>query len=147
MLREQVKEYISGLSDPDLVEYVQIGTGLYEPNAVSYAEQELDQRQIDPDRLAELLDEAQCRIAHKKAEAARQAAQPLSSRGKMIAFAAGFFGGWHVILDLIVDHGDEKSRRSQDRRKFMLLGLTTVLFIVMLFAVIWGIFRGGFTSN
>ncbi len=42
MLREQVKTYISSLTDPELIEYVMTGARLYEPEAVDYARKQLD---------------------------------------------------------------------------------------------------------
>ena len=44
MLREQVKNHISKLSDPALVKYVLTGQRIYEPEAIAFAEEELSRR-------------------------------------------------------------------------------------------------------
>ena|ERR1700722_553418 len=136
MRREQVKEYITGLGDADLVEYIHAGTAIYEPDAIAFAREELDRRRFSPAQLAELEEIADSRIAEKAMEVSRQAAQPLGLRGRILAFVLGLFGGYHAILDLFVDHGEDGRRRDHDRRKFTLLGLATVLFVIVLYGII-----------
>ncbi len=52
MLHEKTIEYITGLSDERLVEYLLLGTRIYEPEALAFAQKELDRRQIAPERLS-----------------------------------------------------------------------------------------------
>jgi hypothetical protein len=63
MLRELGKEYICRLSDVDLVEYIQTGTRMYLPEAIEYAQDELERRKLTPVQLSELGHEANLRIA------------------------------------------------------------------------------------
>lgn len=54
MLYEQTKNHILGLSDADLVEYVLTGARMYEPDAVAFAREELNRRNLPSEQLAGL---------------------------------------------------------------------------------------------
>jgi hypothetical protein len=135
MLRDQVKEYISRLSDQDLTDYIRTGTEAFDPEAVDFARQELERRNLDPAQRADLEEEAAIRGAERHIEIARQIAEPLPLRGRIFAFMAGMLFGFHVLLEYFVDHGDGPYRRSQDRRKFMLLGLMTTILLLVIYAM------------
>jgi len=53
MLHEETERHISGLSDPELLEYVLMGLRLYEQEAVEFARIELYSRRITEETLAE----------------------------------------------------------------------------------------------
>jgi len=135
MLRDQVKEHISGLSDLDLADYIRIGSDAFAPEAVDFARQELERRNLDQFYRAELEEEAAVRGTERAIKTARRMAEPLRLRGRVLAFIIGMLGGFHLFLDFFVDHGDGEYRRSQDRRKFMLLGLMTSILLLVIYAV------------
>jgi hypothetical protein len=54
MLHEQTIAHIKDLSDAELVEYVLTGTRVYEPEAIAFAQAELDRRKLPPEQLATL---------------------------------------------------------------------------------------------
>jgi hypothetical protein len=54
MLHEQTKEYILGLGDAELLEYVLTGRRMYEPEAIAFAQAELDRRTLPAERMAAL---------------------------------------------------------------------------------------------
>ena len=51
MLHEQTREYISGLDNAALLEYVMTGWRMYEPEAVSFARAELNRRGLQPQQI------------------------------------------------------------------------------------------------
>src|ERR1700721_2504412 len=51
MLGEQTKEYISRLSDADLLDYVLTGIRMYEPEALEFARKELESRKLPPEQM------------------------------------------------------------------------------------------------
>jgi len=69
MLHEKTIEYITGLSDEQLAEYILVGTRVYEPEALAFAQQELDRRQIAPERLTEIRKPLISRVAQYDAHA------------------------------------------------------------------------------
>lgn len=87
MLRDQTRQYISSLSDVELITY--LSEGGYEPEAIEFAMQQAASRKIDPARLAELESQAQAQAHARVAERAEAAAAPLGSLATTLSFIAG----------------------------------------------------------
>src|SRR5271168_2000560 len=54
MLLQQTKEHICALSDSELLEYVLTGTRMYEPDAVGFAQAELNRRALPQEQVEAL---------------------------------------------------------------------------------------------
>ena len=143
MLTELGKERIRALSDSDLVEYVQMGTGMYLPEAIDYAQEELQRRELSEAHIAELCYEADERIAAKEAFAVEIASRPLGSGGKVGAFLLGFFGfctGYHFIIHLLArDHPE--NRRAEDWQRYELIGFGSFWAAAFVVAIIFAILK------
>ena len=92
MLSQQTREYIQGLSDDNLSEYVAAGTTMYDPDAVAFAEETLSQRGLPAERISELAAASQVRLASRAAEIAEIQNRPLTATGRIIAFFGGCLG-------------------------------------------------------
>jgi|GEM_PF-4574926 len=46
MLLQQTRDYIQGLNDLELVDYIR--EGIYEPEAMLFAKEEFERRKLDP---------------------------------------------------------------------------------------------------
>lgn len=63
MLYQQVREYITGLSDTDLLEYVLTGRRMYDAEAVAFAKAELERRNLSPELVATVKGDIQPKLA------------------------------------------------------------------------------------
>jgi len=136
MLREQTRDYISKLSEEGLIEYVL--EGIYEPEAVAFAKQEIERRHIDPQRFSQLHAVAAGRVEVHRAEAEATDSRPLGRIGKTFAFIGGFCGLiWPLFLAwMFLDNGSNTKKR-KDIWTWAAAGFCTALFVVVLF----GLFR------
>lgn len=80
MLHQQTQSYITGLSNPELLEYVLTGTRKYEAEAIEYARFELETRKLSPEYLAELRPPIVQRLSHLDMAAPREMSPRQTSR-------------------------------------------------------------------
>src|SRR5262245_19314351 len=92
MLHERTRDYIRSLTDAELWEYIQTGTEQYEPEAVSFARGQFDERGIDADRLADIVAEVESRQAQEAVDQAEAAVRHLGWTGRIMAFLGGCLG-------------------------------------------------------
>ena len=112
-LRQQTRDFIIGMSDVELAEYVTAGTTLYEPAAVEFARREFERRNID---LNQVKIEIEAR-ENVKAEVASVAADlPLHVATKFMAFLGGFFIYSFVPLILLMAASYGFNQRGETRR-------------------------------
>lgn len=130
MLREQTKEYIYRLSDVDLMEYIQTGTLMYLPEAVEYAQDELDRRKLTPVQISEIGREASQHIAAKTRMAIANNSRPLGWGGRLAAFLFGLCLGFHFLLHMLAEDPPE-TRRAEDWQKFERIGFGAMIMIVI----------------
>ena len=67
MLHPQTTAHISGLTDSELLEYILTGKRMYEPEAIVFAQAELDRRKLSREQLAALRVPILAKIAHHDA--------------------------------------------------------------------------------
>lgn len=90
MLNARTREHISGLNNEALIEYVTVGLDLYEPEAVEFAREELNRRNIEPELHAKLRVEVSHAVdAQVSAEIAKEF-RPLARWGRILAFIFGW---------------------------------------------------------
>jgi len=77
MLDPEVSRYICGLSDADLLEYVNADPELYQSEAVAFARQEMERRGLKGERLEAVEEMVEARAAARSTEAAEAGARPL----------------------------------------------------------------------
>lgn len=135
MLLEQTRDYISDLSDGELIEYVL--EGIYEPDAIAFARQEIERRQLDPQQMQQLEAVAQERVDAKRAHIAEVMNEPLGCTGRTLAFMGGFFMGFtlHFIIWIVLDRKCE-TRKQKDIREFALAGFYTLLISILVIPLV-----------
>ena len=140
MFQEQTKEYISNLSDLELIEYIK--EGIYEPEAIEFAKQEVAARNLDPQRLAELESSAQLKNETLRAQVAEAAERPLGKLGKVLAIIGGLnmlgIGG----ICLLIAWGQFRERGERLKIKEMwrraMYGFVVMwLILILLFVIPW----------
>jgi hypothetical protein len=137
MLGEMVREYISGLSDADLIEY-SLNTD-YEPDAITFARQEIDRRKLSPEDVAVLEAEANQRIELRQREIAAAAERPLSKSGKTLAFVSGFiilFGNFPRFLANTKFETKGELRKVREVRRFATYGRIAFAAAVLLLFIL-----------
>ena len=77
MLPGRTREYISGLSDEELTQYVAVGIDAYDADAGDFARAEFARRKLDGDHLAEVTSKTRAEIAQARAKESAVAATPL----------------------------------------------------------------------
>jgi hypothetical protein len=90
--REDFKEYISELSDKDLVLYIHATEGTYRPEAVAFARKVLESRRLSPQVLASLEELAKAQINREQIEQSLRA-------GASIAW---YWKPWIVLCGLYI---------------------------------------------
>jgi hypothetical protein len=91
MLTPAVKDYISGLNDESLTEYVSVGLAEYDPAAVEFAKQVLASRNIAPDQIQKLTAAMEVTQVVVAAEMAALETEPLSKKSRRLAVLGGCF--------------------------------------------------------
>jgi hypothetical protein len=133
MLRVQIQEYIKKLSDVDLVEYARDCD--YEPEAIAFAQAEIEFRNPSPQRLQQMQVVADIRLENRKVEAAASASRPLGCRGRILAFIGGssliglFAWGLFVLLarEHLSDRGEYAKKADVLRFTFCGFGISLIL--------------------
>jgi hypothetical protein len=132
VLLEQVRHYILGLSDEDLLEYCACPD--YEPEAIAFAKEEIARR----DLLQESLEYSNAVTQWRSRETIRQRRIApylrLSCRAKVFAFITGLLP-IHGIFRLI-EMSERFDKLGQKRRKrelwlFVFCGLATLLLLIL----------------
>lgn len=88
-MERQVEQYIQGLSDLELLEYVRTMTHL--PEALEFARVELAERHLSSDRLTDLDKQLQQRRQAREQQARAIAAEPLNWEWRIAAFLSGLY--------------------------------------------------------
>jgi hypothetical protein len=134
MLLEQTRDYISKLGDEELIEYVL--EGIYEPEAIAFAKQEIERRNLDPQRAHELAAVAQEHVEARRAEEVARDNRPLGWVGRTLAFLGGFCCLiWPLVITwFILDDGSNTQRRN-DVVEWAGIGFCTALIIGMIYAI------------
>jgi hypothetical protein len=92
MALEQVQDHIRSLSNDALTEYIITGTEVYEPDAIAFAREEFQRRNLDPTHVRQMEAEANAKLDVKAELAAEAAARPLDFDDKLLAFWHGLHG-------------------------------------------------------
>ena len=105
-MERQVEDYIHGLSDLELLEYTRTVTHL--PEALEFAQVELAERHLPPDRLTDLEKQLQQRAKEREEQALAFANEPLNWEWRTACFLCGlycaipfvlFVPAWHKFRD------------------------------------------------
>jgi len=88
-LRLEVQDYIRSLSDEDLFAYSRARPGEYEAEAIAFAKQELAQRHLTPQQIADLEQSTDSLQVSAESEAAQASAIPLEWSWRILAFLYG----------------------------------------------------------
>lgn len=88
----EIEEHIQGLTDIELLEYIEIDT--YLPDAIEYARQELRRRKLSPEQLSALEKE----LLQEREQLKEIAHAPLSNISRVSALICGLFFGMPVII-------------------------------------------------
>jgi hypothetical protein len=147
MLRVQTQDYIKALSDAALIEYVR--EGIYEPEAIVFAQSEIARRNIEPGIVQDLAAAADQQIADRRIDDALAAKSPLSRKGRLLAFLGGCCGLIFLppLLAATIFEGLGHERKKNEVWKFTFIGFAvsvgSVLLVQGLFpktdllAIIW----------
>lgn len=131
MLHEKTQEYVRGLSDGDLVSYVEIGTKAYEPEAVAFARRELGKRNLDPEFVAAYQTVVRAQVGVARAAERAISTRSLDRDGKVVAFVFGFAVltpiWWCVWLGFLIRREHQKAR---EMWRYGLRGLGAELAVV-----------------
>jgi hypothetical protein len=125
MLSEFSKEHIRSLSDPELAEYVAIGEQIYEPEAVTFAQQEFATRKLDERAVLDLQLQVKAQLEQEAAARQIAASAPLDFSGRLLAFIAGLIGiaslptVFHVWVKMDIRGENQKAR---DTKRFFAWG-------------------------
>jgi hypothetical protein len=138
MLLEQTRNYVTGLNDEALIEYLQIGVEMYEPDAVAFARDEYGRRNLDPERMAQIERGVKARLAAQSAEVAELRHRPLGRLGRSLSVIAGFGGLPLIPLFLIWLHlrGKGEHRKASELWTFALLGFAGMMLLLLLTTVL-----------
>ena len=141
-----VRESITGLTDEALLEYIQVGTTMYETDAVEFARQVMAGRGIVPERRKELERIIEERRAAETARKAEVGNRPLGRVGRTFALIGGVctvlpFSMVYLIAWIHLRHRGEH-RKLRDLRTFSLMGLASLLPLLILLpfiirAILW----------
>jgi hypothetical protein len=95
-MERQVEQYIHGLSDADLLEYMRTQTHL--PEALDFAKLELADRHLSSDRVAAIEKQLQQRQEAKRLAAEAKAAEPLIWKWRIAVFLSGLYFGLPLVF-------------------------------------------------
>lgn len=143
MLNPRTREHISGLNNQALIEYVTVGLDLYEPEAVEFAREELNRRNIAPELHAKLRVEVSHAVDAQMSEEIAKESRPLARWGRILAFVFGWailspfwLVIWFVIwLNMYLRHQYQAAR---DLWRFGFLGWGFSSIVIGGFAVFSG---------
>lgn len=105
-MERQVEDYIHGLSDLELLEYTRTATHL--PEALEFAREELTDRHLSPERIADLEKQLRQRAKERQELAMAIANEPLHWEWRIACFLSGlyfaipfllFVPAWHRFRD------------------------------------------------
>jgi len=128
MLPETVRKHISGLPDQELIAYFATGTQVYEPEAIGYASEVLDGRQLDPQTIASAHAVARHNLERIDAKQRELAEKPLDAYDRVVAFAT--IGGLldpHHFLQYAFADVQGRHRQAREWSKAGRLGGCTYL--------------------
>ncbi len=104
----QAQEHIHNLTNDELMEYIEEGVALYDPDAIAFARQELDRRDVVPERLAQMESNAEMRVGQRSADTHEIATRCLGTWGRILAFIAGMF--FFPLLPMLIAWNRFKGR-------------------------------------
>ncbi len=119
---KSVENYITSLSNADLLVYIKAGPERYLPEAIEFAQEELTRRNLSSEQFKEVAVELKERVTTFVATSTRSLAMPY----KIIAFLCGFLCGIPLLLFipvLIRYHEQGEYRKIRDVWFFGLFGL------------------------
>jgi hypothetical protein len=135
MLLEQTRSYIVALSDADLLRYVRTGVEEYEPDAVTFAQQEFERRNLDATRITELTTIVADQRRGESIAATELATAPLSRKGRVFAYIAGLFLFGMPFLFVLSITAQYKNRGEMNKAdevcSYFILGLLTIAGLAM----------------
>ena len=144
-MQPHVKDHIIALSDEALVEYIKVGTTMYDPEAVEFAKQMLSGRGIGPQRLMEVeavVEENRVAEAARKAEIGNR---PLGPLGRTMAFLGGACGFVPFLFYYLVARFHLRSRGEHHKIREMwrsaLMGLASVIALLIILPLCVRVFR------
>lgn len=139
-MQPEVREYIIGLTDDSLVEYLQAGTTMYGAEAVEIARQVMADRRIGPERLKELEAIVEERRIAETARLAEIGNRPLGWMGRTLAFLGGLCGIFPFLLCYLVAwfhlRSRSERRKVRDLWKFALTGLVSLPALLLLLTLL-----------
>jgi hypothetical protein len=134
MLLPQTRDYISNLSDQDLINY--LAEGIYEPDAIAFAQEEMARRNLDSQKLGELQAAAYTHVAKQADNLEAVAAKRLGIVHRLLAMLLGAFilGLFPIMIyviwrDGLRDRGEW--RKTRDLNFFVIAGFITAIVLVV----------------
>lgn len=135
MLHERTRDYIRSLKDAELWEYILAGPERYEPEAVAFAREQLEERKIDSEQIARIDADARSRAAQEAAERLEDAARHLGPVAKIMAFLGGCLG-LPALLYLLIWYNFRTQGEHQKARDLWTYGLSGLAVVLILAAVV-----------
>ena len=132
-MERQVEDYIKSLSDVDLLEYTRCKTHL--PEALEFAQIELNYRSLSPEKIAKLDEQLQQRARQAEEEAHAIAVEPLPTKWRIIVFLCGIYFGIPLLFLIpawfrLREEG--AYRQSKDMCIYAAAGFCTQLILILL---------------
>jgi hypothetical protein len=138
MLHDRTRQYIRGLKDAELWEYIQAGTERYEPEAIAFAREQFEERKLDPEQIGRIEGEAKSRAAEEAADRTEAAARHLGWMGTFLAFVGGCFG-FPVLFYFFTWYTLRKQgeyQKASDLWNYGLAGLASMVILVLLLRLV-----------
>ncbi|HET6252259.1 MAG TPA: hypothetical protein VFE47_31525 [Tepidisphaeraceae bacterium] len=137
-LPDQVRDYICSLSNEQLITYIVTGIDAYEPEAVEFAREEFQRRELDASVVATLESAAVSRVATERIAREEATSRPLESGDRAIAFVLGIFieGLIHVWIKSEKLRNAGEDRRSAETLKFGCAGFVTIFVLIIIFSLL-----------
>jgi hypothetical protein len=135
MLHERTREYIRSLKDAELWEYIQTGTERYEPEAVTFARKQFEERELDPEQIGRIEAEAKSRATEEAADRVEAAARHLRPMGKIMAFIGGCLG-LPALFYLLIWYNFRTQGEHQKARELWTYGFAGLGAVLILAAVV-----------
>ncbi len=128
---KSIGDYISSLSDADLLEYVKAGTQSYLPEAIAFAQAELSRRNLPPEKLIE----AENQLRERDTALQAIAGEPLSWPNRVAAFIFGILGAPVVFPMWLRCRDDGEHRKARDMLLFGLAGFGFQIFLLLAYLI------------
>jgi len=135
MLHERTRQYIRSLKDVELWEYIQTGTDRYEPEAVAFAREQFEERNLDPEQIGRIEAEAKSRATDEAADRVEAAARHLGPMGKIMAFIGGCLG-LPALFYLLIWYNFRKQGEHQKARELWVYGFSGLGSVLILAAIL-----------